>query len=34
VEIENARISAFKGEKQLRIGKNGIIRVARDLVST
>ncbi len=25
VQIENARISAFKGEKQLRIGRNGVL---------
>jgi replication factor A1 len=34
VEIENARISAFKGEKQLRIGKNGTIRVAHNSIAT
>ena len=28
VEIENARISTFKGERQLRIGKNSVLRVA------
>jgi replication factor A1 len=28
VQIENARISTFKGERQLRIGKNSVLRVA------
>jgi replication factor A1 len=28
VQIENARISAFRNERQMRIGKNGILRVA------
>jgi replication factor A1 len=28
VQIENARISIFKGERQLRIGKNSVLRVA------
>jgi replication factor A1 len=29
VEIENARISAFKNERQMRVGKTGILRVAQ-----
>jgi len=33
VQIENARISTFRGEKQLRIGKNGTVRVAQDVVA-
>jgi replication factor A1 len=27
VHIENARVSAFKNERQMRVGKNGILRV-------
>lgn len=30
VQIENARISTFKGERQVRMGKNGVLRVARE----
>jgi replication factor A1 len=30
VQIENARISAFKGEIQVRIGKNSVLRVAEE----
>jgi replication factor A1 len=28
VQIENARISAFRNERQLRVGKKGILRIA------
>ena len=28
VQIENARVSAFRNERQMRVGKNGILRVA------
>ena len=28
VEIENARISAFRNERQMRVGKKGVLRVA------
>jgi replication factor A1 len=28
IQIENARISAFRNERQMRIGKNGTLRVA------
>jgi replication factor A1 len=28
VQIENARISAFRNERQLRVGKRGVLRVA------
>ena len=28
VEIENARVSAFRNERQMRVGKKGILRVA------
>jgi len=28
VQIENASISAFKNERQLRVGKNGVLRIA------
>jgi len=28
VQIENARISAFRNERQLRVGKKGVLRVA------
>ncbi len=34
IQIENARISVFKGERQLRVGKNGALRVIRDVVAT
>lgn len=34
VEIENASISTFKGEKQLRIGRKGVLRNARAVVSS
>jgi replication factor A1 len=27
IQIENARISAFRNERQMRIGKNGVLRV-------
>jgi hypothetical protein len=33
VQIENARISTFRGEKQLRIGKNGTLRKLSNLSS-
>jgi replication factor A1 len=33
VHIENARVSAFKGEKQLRVGKNGNLRSSRNIVT-
>jgi replication factor A1 len=33
VQVENARISAFRGERQLRVGKSGILRVAQDVVA-
>jgi len=33
VHIENARISAFKGERQLRVGKNGAIHVAKGIIA-
>jgi len=33
VQIENARISAFRGERQLRIGKNGALHNAREIVA-
>jgi replication factor A1 len=33
IQIENARISAFRGEKQLRIGKKGVLRVCRGVVA-
>jgi replication factor A1 len=28
VQIENASISQFKNERQLRVGKNGVLRIA------
>ena len=28
VEIENARVSAFRNERQMRVGKKGVLRVA------
>ena len=30
VEIENANVSTFRGERQLRIGRKGCIRISRD----
>jgi replication factor A1 len=30
VEIENASVSTFKGERQLRIGRKGVLRVSRN----
>jgi replication factor A1 len=30
VEIENASVSTFKGERQLRIGRKGVLRISRD----
>ena len=30
LQIENARISAFRNERQLRVGKKGILRVAQN----
>lgn len=30
VQIENARVSMFRGERQLRIGKNGILSIVED----
>jgi len=31
VQIENARVSMFRGERQLRIGKNGILSIVEDM---
>lgn len=28
IQIENARVSAFRNERQMRVGKNGVLRVA------
>jgi replication factor A1 len=33
VQILNARVSAFKGERQLRVGKNGTIRVSPEIAA-
>ena len=33
VQIENARVSTFRGERQLRIGKNGILSIVEDMNS-
>jgi len=33
IQIENARISAFRGERQLRVGKNGILRIAQNVIA-
>lgn len=33
VQIENARISTFRGERQLRVGKTGSVRVASGVVA-
>jgi replication factor A1 len=32
VQLENARISAFRGERQARVGKNGILHSYRNVV--
>jgi replication factor A1 len=34
VEVENARISAFRGEKQLRVGKNGNLHACPKMVAS
>ena len=34
IQIENARISSFKGEKQLRIGKNGVLHTCQNVIAT
>lgn len=34
VQIENASISTFKGERQLRIGKKGTLRPAKDMMAS
>jgi replication factor A1 len=34
IEIKNAHVATFKGEKQLRLGKNGSIRVLEKPVAT
>jgi replication factor A1 len=31
VQIENARVSIFRGERQLRIGKNGILSIVENM---
>ncbi len=31
VQIENARVSTFRGERQLRIGKNGMLNIVEDM---
>lgn len=33
VYIENARISAYRGEKQLRVGKNGTFHIAKEIAA-
>ncbi|NWF87743.1 hypothetical protein HXY32_08065 [Candidatus Bathyarchaeota archaeon] len=33
IQIENARISAFRGERQLRVGKNGAIYVTQNVIA-
>lgn len=32
VQIENARISTFRGERQLRVGKNGVLHPFREVI--
>jgi len=32
VQIENARISTFRGERQLRVGKNGTLHPFREVI--
>jgi len=34
IQVENARISAFRGEKQLRVGKNGNLHAFHNVVVT
>jgi replication factor A1 len=31
IQIENARVAVFRGERQLRIGRHGKLRVVRDI---
>ena len=31
VQIENARVSTFRGERQLRVGKNGMLSIVEDM---
>jgi replication factor A1 len=33
LQIENANVSTFRGERQLRIGKHGTLRIMKDAVS-
>jgi hypothetical protein len=30
VQVENAHVIVFRGEKQLRLGRNGILKVVED----
>jgi replication factor A1 len=32
IQIENARISAFRGERQMRIGKNGVLHTTQNVL--
>lgn len=34
VQVENARISTFRGERQLRVGRNGSLHTFRNVVAT
>jgi replication factor A1 len=33
VQVENARISAFRGERQLRVGKRGVLRIVQNVIA-
>jgi replication factor A1 len=34
IQIENARIQAFRGEKQVRVGKNGVLRTFQKVIAS
>jgi replication factor A1 len=34
VQIENAKIYAFKGERQVRVGKNGVLHAYRNVIAS
>jgi replication factor A1 len=34
IQIENARIYAFRGERQVRVGKNGALRTYRNVIAS
>jgi replication factor A1 len=34
IEIENAKIYAFKGERQVRVGKKGVLHTYRNIIAS